>query len=165
MGFLEGLLKRQVRKAVSNVVDEVVDNTVGAAIRDAFGNNGTEGTQNFSESSGSSSNKSITGKASGEKLLKKRLEEVFAEEWAGYEVRQDLMSGVEGARNYSYGLYLNGAPKAMIMIITNRSHHTRKEERLAGQASASYGVPYMDFYSHLPNEKEYIAKRLKENIQ
>ena len=163
MGFLESLVKRQVRRIVSDVVDEAVDNTIGAAIRDAFGNNGTEGTQNFSESSGASSTKSTKSKASGKKVLEQRLEEVFAEEWADYEVRKDLMSGVAGARNYSYGLYYNGMPRMMIMIIDG-SRHPRKEERLAREASASYGVPYLDFYTHLPNEKEYISQRLKDNL-
>lgn len=169
MGFLESLVRRQVRRLVSDAVDEVVDNTVGAAIRGAFENNGTEGTQNFSNNSNSSYTSSApkrkTGnKASGEAVLRQRLEEVFAEEWSEYTVQQNMMSGVAGARNYSYGLYLNGVPKAMIMIITSSSHHNKKEDRLAAQASAAYGVPYMDFYSHLPNEKEYISRRLKENI-
>ncbi len=170
MGFLENLVKKQVRRVVSEAVEDAVDNTLGSALRNAFGTNGTEGTQNFSSSSATVSHTTTTtkktgNKGSGEKVLRQRLEEVFAEEWSGYTVQQDLMSGVTGARNYSYGLYLNGVPKAMIMIITSNSHHNKKEDRLAAQASASYGVPYMDFYSHLPNEKEYISKRLKENIQ
>lgn len=165
MGFLESLVKRQVRRVISDAVDEAVDNTVGAALRNAFGNNGTEGTQNFSQSSNTSSIKKTGNKASGEAVLRQRLEEVFAEEWSGYTVQQNMMSGVAGARNYSYGLYLNGVPKAMIMIITSTCHHNKKEDRLAAQASAAYGVPYMDFYSHLPNRKEYISARLKATIK
>ena len=103
--------------------------------------------------------------ASGEKVLRQRLEEVFAEEFAGYEVHKDLQAGVNGAKNYSYGLYLNGMPRAMIMECNNGVHHSIKSERLAEQASLSYGVPYMNFFAHLPNEKEYIANRLKENIR
>ncbi len=165
MGFLESLVRRQVRRVISDAVDEAVDNTVGAAIRNAFGNNGTEGTQNFSQSSYAAPKKKTGNKASGEAVLRQRLEEVFAEEWSEYTVQQNMMSGVPGARNYSYGLYLNGVPKAMIMIITSASHHNKKEDRLAAEASAAYGVPYMDFYSHLPNEKEYISNRLRETIK
>lgn len=164
MGFLGNILRNQVEKMVSNAVDDVVDNTVGSAIRNVFGQNGKEGTQNFSDSSNTSKTQKSKS-SSGEKLLKSRLEEVFAEEFPGYEVRKDLQAGVTGAKNYSYGLYLNGMPRAMIMVCNNGVHHAVRGERLAEQASKSYGVPYMNFFAHLPNEKEYIANRLKENIQ
>ena len=91
--------------------------------------------------------------------------EMLEGEFAGYEVHKDLQAGVNGAKNYSYGLYLNGMPRAMIMVCNNGVHHSIKSERLAEQASLSYGVPYMNFFAHLPNEKEYIANRLKENIR
>ena len=42
MGLLESILKRQVRRMVNSAIDEAVDNTVGAALRDAFGQNGKE---------------------------------------------------------------------------------------------------------------------------
>lgn len=163
MGFFGNIIRNQVEKMVSNAVDDVVDNTVGSALRNAFGQNGREGTQNFSNNSRSAAKRN--GAASGEKLLRQRLEEAFAEEFAGYEVRKDLQSGVTGAKNYSYGLYLNGMPKAMIMVCDNGVHHSIKSERLAEQASLGYGVPYMNFFAHLPNEKEYIVNRLKENIR
>ena len=88
MGFFGNLIRNQVEKMVSNAVDDVVDNTVGSALRNAFGQNGREGTQNFSDNSRSAAKRN--GAASGEKLLRQRLEEVFAEEFAGYEVRKDL---------------------------------------------------------------------------
>lgn len=163
MGFFGNLIRNQVEKMVSNAVDDVVDNTVGSALRNAFGQNGREGTQNFSDNSRSAAKRKSA--ASGEKLLRQRLEEAFAEEFAGYEVRKDLQSGVNGAKNYSYGLYLNGMPRAMIMVCNNGVHHSIKSERLAEQACLSYGVPYMNFFAHLPNEKEYIVNRLKENIR
>lgn len=163
MGFLENLLKSQVRKVVSNVVDEVVDNTVGSALRDAFGQNGTEGTQNFYESSNVSESRRF-GVASGERLLRQRLEEVFRTDFPDYEVRTNLDAGVPKARKYSYGLYYNGMPRMMIMVINERNDANRKEVRLSREASESYGVPYFNFYTHLPNEVDYIRNRIKGNM-
>lgn len=158
-----GLLNRLVRSVISTAVDEVVDNTVGAAIRDAIGNNGTEGKiQNQQNTSAGSGKKSH--KASGEKVLRERLEEVFCQEWSEYTLQRELRPGTNGARDYSYGLYLNGVPKAMIMVIPKDRHYTKKTERLSADECRAYGVAYLDFYSHLPNEKEYISKRLKEAI-
>ena len=77
MGLLESILRRQVRRMVNNAIDEAVDNTVGVALRDAFGQNGKEGTQNFSESSNPSVGRSGP---SGEKLLRQRLTDIFAQD-------------------------------------------------------------------------------------
>ena len=164
MGLLENMLKRQVRRIVNNAVDEVVDNTVGAALRDAFGQNGREGTQNFS-SRDNYSTQNNPQKSSGEKVLRQRLENAFSEVCPQYEVRTNLDSGVNGAAKYSYGLYDNGVPKAMIMVCASGVHHATKAEKLAMQASNAYGVPYMNFFAHLPNDQDYIVNRLQANIQ
>ena len=55
MGLLESILKRQVRRIVNNALDEVVDNTICVAIRDTFGQNGREGTQNYNNNYNSNS--------------------------------------------------------------------------------------------------------------
>lgn len=163
MGFLESILRRQVRRIVNNAIDEAVDNTVGVALRDAFGQNGTEGTQNFAESGASSVAKKKSG-ASGEKVLRQRLEEVFKSDFPDYEVRKNLDAGVQGARKYSYGLYYNGMPRMMIMVINDSGHAIKRDVRLAREASASYGVPYLNFFTHLPNDAEYVRNRIKENM-
>lgn len=165
MGFLERIVKRQVRRIVNNAVDEVVDNTVGVALRDAFGQNGREGTQNFSErSSVRSTPKSSNRGPSGERVLRKRLEEVFSTDYPDYEVRKNLDAGVYGAKKYSYGLYYNGMPRMMIMVLGDGNHSVTREVRLAKEASESYGVPYLNFFAHLPNEEDYIRNRIRENL-
>ena len=163
MGFLESIVKRQVRRIVNNAVDEAVDNTIGAALRDVFGQNGKEVPPSYAECRETSASAPSYGE-SGEKLLRKRLEEVFAQDFPEYEVRTNLDAGVAGARKYSYGLYYNGTPRMMIMIIDDRNHANLKEVRLAREASANYGVPYLDFYTHLPNEVEYVRNRIRENM-
>lgn len=161
MGLIESILRRQVRKIVNGAIDEAVDNTVGAALRDAFGQNGKEGTQNFSNSS----NPSVGRRGpSGEKLLRQRLTDIFAQDFPDYEVKGNLDSGVPKARKYSYGLYYNGTPRMMIMVLDDRNLAQRKDVRLAREASANYGVPYLDFYTHLPNEVDYIRNRIRDNM-
>ncbi len=163
MGFLERIVKRQVRRIVNNAVDEMVDNTIGAAIRGDFGQNGREGTQNFAYSSNPSVAKRSSG-PSGEKVLRQRLEEVFRTDYPDYEVRKNLDAGVYGAKKYSYGLYYNGIPRMMIMVLSDGRRNITKEVRLAQEASASYGVPYLNFFAHLPNEVDYVRNRIRENM-
>ena len=180
MGLLESILKRQVRRIVNNALDEVVDNTIGVAIRDTFGQNGREGTQNYNNNYNNNysnesykpynetqtyrTTKTVVNRASGEKVLRQRLEEVFRTDYPDYEVRKNLDSGVYGANKYSYGLYYNGMPRMMIMVISDGSHNITRGIRRAKEASASYGVPYLNFFAHLPNETDYVRNRIRANM-
>ena len=176
MGFLERIVKRQVRRIVNNAVDEFVDNTVGEALRGNSGQNGREGTQNYNtnydyreetQDRRYDSKQSALQRQymrSGEKTLRKRLMGVFVRDYPDYEVRSNLDAGVNGARKYSYGLYYNGMPRMMIMVLPVDQRSVTRDVKLAKEASESYGVPYLNFFSHLPNEVDYIRNRIRENM-
>lgn len=150
MGLLSSLLKSEARKLASNVVSDMISSTITdtAPVK----------RPDVRE----------TKEAGGEKGLRERLETVIGQEWSDYELRKKVPAaeiGAQwGARAYSYGLYRNGQPKAMIMILTDRNHYRKKDVVLAREACEEKGIPYMNFMSHLPNRTEYISKRLRENI-
>lgn len=143
MGFLDKLLKKEAKKFVSGMVDKAVDNVMNG---------------------GSKNNVRLSGEAA----LRSRLEQVIANEYGAYELRQNVpaseMFAEYGAVDYSYGLYQNGAPVAFINIISNRNDYSLKRYRLAKEASVNRGVPHMNFFSHLPNESVYISQRLRKEI-
>ena len=145
MGFFGNLLKREARKVVSNMVGKAVDEFV----------------ENKEVNKVVPINKNL--KASGEKGLRARFEQVVAADFSSYELRKDIPASDTGAVGYSYGLYKGGMPCAFINVITNRNLYKKPEYIKAKQASVSRGVPHMNFFSHMPNEMEYISKRLKEN--
>lgn len=105
---------------------------------------------------------------SEEKGLRERLEEVIRNEWSEYELRREIPAselGADfGAKKYSYGLYYNGQPKAMMMVLTDRNEYRKKSVMLSKDACYEKGVAYMNFMSHLPNRSDYISRRLRENI-
>ena len=111
---------------------------------------------------------SFTPAYSEEDELRLRLETIIAEEFSEYELRKEIpaaeMTSYDGAKDYSYGLYLNGTPKAFIMIMENKNHYMKKEVVLAKQAAEQSGIPYMNFMPHLPNTPEYISNRLRQNV-
>lgn len=96
------------------------------------------------------------------------LETIIAEEFSEYELRRNVpaseMTSNSQARDYSFGLYLDGSPKAFIMIMKDKNDYRKKDVVLAKQAAESNGIPYMNFMMHLPNEPEYISNRLKQNV-
>lgn len=163
MGFLTNLLKSEARKIVSDVVDNVVDNTLGQAVR------GQETRNTAAATSGRTSSYSKATMESGEATLRANLESVLSSEWSGFEVRREIpaceLGAPEKARAYSYGLYENGQPKAMFLVVTDKNHHLNSAARLAQTACKANGIPCMNFFSHLPNTTEYISQRLKENIR
>lgn len=185
MGFFTNLLKSEARKIVSDVVDNVVDNTLGQAVRGqenrntAANSNTSTTTSASSRTSGysgsvarASASKASASKSalkSGEASLRANLESVLSSEWSGFEVRREIPAAEcgapEKARAYSYGLYENGQPKAMFLIVTDKNHYLNSATRLAQTACKANGIPCMNFFSHLPNTTEYISQRLKENIQ
>lgn len=174
MGFLTNLLKSEARKIVSDVVDNVVDNTLGQAVR------GQENQTTATTSATAGNTISNSGKAavagaskaaqgSGEAGLRTNLESVLNSEWSDFELRREVpaseLGAPERARAYSYGLYKNGQPKAMFLVVTDKNHHLNSATRQAQTACKAKGIPCMNFFSHLPNTTEYISQRLRENIQ
>jgi len=143
MGFFDNLLKKEAKKFVSGMVEKAVDSAI---------NGGTAGNV----------------KLSGVAGLRANLESVFSNEYADYEIKQNIPStemGAEyGAVDYSYGLYRDGCPVAFINVIENRNDYSKKCFRMAKQAAENNRVPHMNFFAHLPNEISYISERLRKNI-
>lgn len=143
MGFLDNLFKKEAKKFVSGMVEKAVDSAING---------------------GKAGNVKLSGVAG----LRANLESVFANEYAGYELKQNVPSTEMGAEygsvDYSYGLYKNGAPVAFVNVIEQRNDYSKKRFRMAKQAAENNNVPHMNFFAHLPNETSYISERLRKNI-
>ena len=153
MGFLQNLLKKEAKKMLSNVINTAKDEVVRTINSDPEANSAAYSDEDFCES---------------EKELGKRIAKIVTEEWPGYELRKDIPAGemdaAFGARKYSYGLYKDGAPKAMILVLDGRSQYCRKDTRLAHEACKEKGVFCMNLMMHLPNRRSYIAEQLRNNV-
>lgn len=161
MGFLDSLLKKEARKIISGVVDNI------------NGSVNSGGSMNSSHSDRSRSTYVTDPDEEDccyeESVVRRRVEKVAEEEWSGYELRKNIsareMKAGIGARKYSYGLYLDGVPKAMILILTERSHYRKKDVVLAHQACQEQGVYCMNLMLHLPNRRSYISRQLRNNVR
>lgn len=184
MGFLDNLLRREVRKAVSGAVDMVADGIINAVT----GQDGQDGGNTVSAADPAASgdkfgsiaygngalkeNKGATRQAncSGERLLRHRIEEIAAREKPEYELRQKVSSSQVGAPGgaepyFDYGFYRDGMLAAVIQILDDNNAYCRKSVRLAQQACEDRQVAYMNFMSYMTNRPEYIAKRLEEKLR
>ncbi len=159
MGFFDSLLKSGAKKFVSDVVDRAVDGVVGN------NSNSYSRTNSAPARNNTASNKSIPR---GVEATCTRIENVVKFQFEDYELRKNVPASVMNAGNgavpYTYGLYYNGTPRAFINVIDQRNDYRLKRFRLSKEACEYAGVPHFNFFSHLPNEIDYIAKRLRENM-
>lgn len=174
MGFLQNLLKKEAKKMLSNVINTAKDEVVrtinadpDAEYKSTVSTPASAPVQKSAPVAASAAN-SDEDFCESEKELGERIARIVAEEWPGYELRKDIpaseMDAAFGARKYSYGLYKNGTPKAMILVLDGRSLYCRKDTRLAHDACWKKGVFCMNLMMHLPNRRSYISKQLRDNV-
>ena len=71
------------------------------------------------------------------------------------------VGGGEKDQGFDYGLYLDGQPKLMIMILDQYQHRNKCVQR-SHKACKDRGIGSFHLLVHLPNRKTYIAERMKE---
>ncbi len=166
MGFLDNLLKREARKIISNVVDNVVDTALDSLNSSMKPTNSSAPARSAVTTDINNPDEEDCGYE--ESVVCDRIERIAASEWNGYELRKNIPAAALGAdsnaRDYSYGLYLNGVPKAMIIIIDIPSHYKKKDVLLAHEACERQHVFCMNLLLHLPNRYSYISKQLSDNV-
>lgn len=176
MGFLDQLLKKETRKIISNVVDSVVDNvsdSISSSIKNAGSSSGHGGTSSGSKTETCDSRqKSVYDDEEDcyydEDIVRRRIKAVAAEDWGNLELRENISCGIlnaeTGSCDYSYGLFRDGAPVAMINVLPYDDDYRRKSVLLSAKACRENGVGYVHFLLKMPNRKSYIAQKLKEII-
>lgn len=176
MGFLDNLLKSKTRKIISDVMDSVVDNVVDSVKGAIQGNNTADEAKSAPNVSVKINNHTIIEKnrenetgddahcEGSESTVRRRIEMAAAENWPGYELRRNISAAEIGAdkkaRSFDYGLYLDGQPKVMIMILKQYQYRCESVQR-AHEACKRNGIGSFHLLMHLPNRKTYIAERVK----
>lgn len=173
MGFLDNLLKREARKIVSGVLDEVVD-TVTDNIKDSIRENRNGSSTTVRTSSRAKAVVSNVDEAEEDccrevSVVKQRIEKVVSEEWGDQvEIRKNIssseMAAEDGALDYTYGLYSNGRPIAMVIVLDYPDDYWCRRTRLAKEACGRQNVGYVHFITRLPNRTSYIREQLKKIV-
>lgn len=176
MGFLSNLFKKEAKKmftdALNRAANEAID-TFGSTEEKCARSAETETPATVTPANTTPA-KAVTSNSDEEHCcgdydtVCKRVEKVVATEWTGYELRKKIpakeLGAGFGARPYTYGLYLNGVPKAMILIMDGRSSYRRKDTVRSHEACKENNVFCMNLMLHLPNRYSYIADMLHNNV-
>ena len=104
---------------------------------------------------------------SDERTCREKVLTVLQEEFAEYEVRENVSPLTIGGQgkfmNYSIGVYKDNVPKLFIMLIgkTTASH---REYRWSRQEAEKNGIEFINFINHYPNTIPYITDRLHKYL-
>lgn len=163
-----GILDRIARRVLNTAIDSVVDSFMNGSDTEKSGE--ANAAPSTAATAAKAASTAQTGDYSyengGEEGVRFRLETIFKEFYSDCEVRRDVPPSVvgapENAQHFTYGLYRNGEPAALIIIMNKRGNYRRRDYKSAREACSERGVPYAHFMSYLPSNRDYIINKLKE---
>lgn len=80
------------------------------------------------------------------KLYKKRPMQAYKAEWGA---------------PYTFVLYANGGPAGIVMLGSGHSHDQNVKYLIARMYAKKLGLPYINFYTQMPNERDYVIGRIR----
>ncbi|MDR0849153.1 MAG: hypothetical protein LBN10_08995 [Propionibacteriaceae bacterium] len=89
---------------------------------------------------------------------------VLAEDFPQYQVRENVPVSEFGGdgKPYDFVLSLGGKTVGVISLVQHNRDRNKayRNSRAAAQAA---GVPFINFYLHMPNEREFVKYRISHN--
>ena len=83
-----------------------------------------------------------------------------ADEFKLYESRPCQVYRAEWGQPFTFVLYRSGAPTGIVMLGSGHSHSASVKYLIARMYATKIGLPYVHFYTQMPNERAYVAGRL-----
>ena len=85
-----------------------------------------------------------------------------AEEAQLYKTRPRQVYRAEWGEPYSFVLYQGGVPKGVVMLGNGHSHSANVKYLISRMYTKKIGIPYINFYTQMPNERDYVAGRIRK---
>ena len=159
---LKGVLAGSVKNAVNKAAHELKD-----AINDITDTDKSGGQSSSSSTGASQVQQPFTAPADSASLTA-RFDGLLRAEFPGYTVERGVTASALGfspaGKPYDYCLYKGGVPAGVIML----TEHNRDRNAAflnAKAAAKNAGVPFINFYTHFPNENAYVTGRIKSFIR
>ena len=85
-----------------------------------------------------------------------------ADEFKLYKTRPTQVYKAEWGKPYTFVMYEGGAPKAVVMLGDGHSHSANVKYLIARMYAQKSGLPYINFYTQMPNERDYVVGRIRK---
>ncbi len=97
--------------------------------------------------------------------IRAEMDGILASDFSAYQIQRGIDAAALGSpvapcKPYDYCLWEGGRLAAVIMI----TEHNRDRNTLflnAKKAAAQSGIPFINFYTHMPNERGYVTQRIR----
>ena len=84
------------------------------------------------------------------------------DEFQLYKTRPTQAYKAEWGKPYTFVLESAGAPKAVVMLGNGHSHDSNVKYLIARMYAKKLGLPYINFYTQMPNERNYVIGRIRK---
>ena len=85
-----------------------------------------------------------------------------ADEFKLYKTRPTQVYRAEWGKPYSFVLSQGGIPRAVVMLGSGHSHYSNVKYLISRMYCKKLGIPYINFYTQMPNEEEYVVGRINK---
>lgn len=85
-----------------------------------------------------------------------------SEECQLYETRPVQSYKAEWGKPYTFVLYQGETPVGIVMLGDGSSHARNVKYLVSRMFAKKMGLPYINFYTQMPNEKAYVVERIKK---
>ena len=83
-----------------------------------------------------------------------------ADEFQLYSTRPRQVYRAEWGAPYTFVLYEGAFPKGIVMLGNGHSHDSNVKYLIARSYAKKLGLPYINFYTQMPNERSYVISRI-----
>ena len=84
------------------------------------------------------------------------------DEFQLYKTRPRQVYKAEWGKNYTFLLEQAGNPKGVVMLGNGNSHNSNVKYLIARMYAKKSGIPYINFYTQMPNERDYVIGRIRK---
>ena len=85
-----------------------------------------------------------------------------SEEAQLYTTRPTQVYKAEWGQPYTFVLESGGSPKAVVMLGKGHSHDENVKYLVARMYAEKLNLPYINFYTQMPNERNYVIGRIRK---
>jgi hypothetical protein len=79
-----------------------------------------------------------------------------------YTTRPTQAYKAEWGQPYSFVLEADGKAKAVVMLCSGHSHDSNVKYLIARMYAEKLDLPYINFYTQMPNERNYVIERIRK---
>lgn len=83
-----------------------------------------------------------------------------ADEFQLYKTRPRQVYQAEWGEPYTFVLYQGGYPRGIVMLGDGHSHDCKVKYLISRKYAQKMNLPYINFYTQMPNERGYVIDRI-----